>query len=276
MTVTFALRHASTYRFRPAVALSPHELRLRPAPDVVTVTSWSLDVAPAGSALRWRIDDEGTWVGRLDVAGRVERMELTVHAEVRVPPGPAPARRAHGAPRSAHRRAVPAGPALTGLVALGRDAATSGGPGSGSLADVERVTSVVADRIAHRRDDRPGTAAPEATAAAGVGSCRDSAWVLVQVLRHLGWPARLSAGYLVDAGALPGAERLELHAWAEAHVDPEGWVGLDATSGARVGGGHVTLTSAAEPAGILPVQGRTEPCSVSLEVVHDITRLDVV
>src|SRR5690349_18015812 len=136
----------------------------------------------------------------------------------------------------------------------------------------------------------PGVQTPEETLKNASGSCRDSAWLLVQLLRHHGLAARFVSGYLIqltadekslDGPSGPEKDFTDLHAWAEVYVPGAGWIGLDPTSGLLAGEGHIPLACAADPIAAAPITGsyswtnRTDDDQVREEFRHtmSVTRI---
>jgi uncharacterized protein (DUF2126 family)/transglutaminase-like putative cysteine protease len=287
MPIHVALSHRTSYRYDRLVALSPHVIRLRPAPHCRTpILSYALKVAPERHFINWQQDPHGNHLARLVFPDETRQLLIDVDliAELSVF-NPFDFFLEASAERfpfvyeswlnqelAPYLECLPAGPRLRDFLrAIGRRPA-------GTVDFLVDVNRRLAQSIRYIIRLEPGVQTPEETLGCGTGSCRDTAWLLVQVLRRLGLAARFVSGYLIqlapDVKSLDGptgavADFSDLHAWAEVYLPGAGWIGLDPTSGLLAGEGHIPLAATPGYAGAAPVTGATDACEV--EFGHEMT-----
>src|ERR1700682_536075 len=273
MSILVVLNHKTLYRYTKPVWLSPHVVRLRPAPHCRTpVSSYSLKVTPADHFINWQQDPYSNRLARLVFPNKTNEfsVEVDLVAEMTVinpfdffvekyaEECPFEYDRILSRELSPYRKKRRAGPKLQALIDESR---TEKIRTNDYLVELnQRVQRIVKDLIRME----PGIQPPEKTLTLGSGSCRDSAWLLVQLLRHLGLAARFVSGYLIqlapDLKSLDGPsgtdkDFTDLHAWTEVYLPGAGWIGLDPTSGLLAGEGHIPLACSAEPVTAAAISG---------------------
>ena len=280
MSIHVALNHVTRYRYDRLVTLSPQVVRLRPAPHTRTpVHAYSLKVRPEKHFINWQQDPQSNWLARFVFQEKTRELSIEVdlvaemsvinpfdfflepHAE-KFPFQYEPWQLLELAPYLARLPLTPLFKAFLDEIPRAPKRTND------FLVDLNQ--QVARDvRYLIRMD--PGVQTPEETLTLGSGSCRDSGWLLVQILRHLGIAARFVSGYLVqlapdvkslDGPSGPTSDFTDLHAWCEAYLPGAGWVGLDPTSGLLAGEGHIPLACTPEPSSAAPLTGLTEKCEV--------------
>ncbi|MFP6850172.1 MAG: transglutaminase family protein [Pseudomonas sp.] len=286
MSIHIALHHVSHYRYDRAVNLGPQVVRLRPAPHSRTrVLSYALKVEPAEHFINWQQDPQGNYLARLVFPEKTRELKIEVdlvaemavfnpfdfflepYAE-KIPFAYTEGEQLELAP---YLVKLPAGKLFAKYLAGIELTPTP------SVDFLVALNQRLSTDIGYLIRMEPGVQTPEESLQKASGSCRDSAWLLVQLFRHLGLAARFVSGYLIqlkaDVKALDGPSGTEvdftdLHAWCEVYLPGAGWIGLDPTSGLFAGEGHIPLACSPEPSSAAPISGGVDEseCEFSHEM----------
>jgi uncharacterized protein (DUF2126 family) len=292
MSIRVALNHRTQYRYDKAVSIGPQVIRLRPAPHSRTpILSYSLSVTPARHILNWQLDVHNNHLARVLFPDKSNQFVVDVDLVAELSPfNPFDFFLEPGAQNypfeyapdlakdlEPYRSVEPTGPLLQDF--LGGLSRESQGT-IGFLVDVNRS---LRNKIGYVTRLDPGIQSCEQTLEKGTGSCRDSSWLLVQVLRHLGIAARFISGYLIqlapdetapDGPSGPQTDSADFHAWVEAFLPGAGWIAMDPTSGLFAGEGHIPLVCTPNASQAAPIAGTVELANVDFSFAMSIRRLN--
>ena len=291
MSIHVALNHSTRYSYDRLINLGPQIIRLRPCPHSRTrILSYSLKVGPEPHFINWQQDPQGNYLARLVFPEKTREFsfEVDLVAEMSVInpfdfflephaekiPFTYEAWERHELKPFLFK--LPATPLFQKYIdGISREATRS-------VDFLVALNARLQQEIAYTIRLEPGVQTPEETLKKRSGSCRDSAWLLVQILRHLGLAARFVSGYLIqltadvkslDGPSGPEKDFTDLHAWTEVYLPGAGWIGLDPTSGLFAGEGHIPLACTPQPASAAPVTGGIDKCETTFEHHMQVTRI---
>jgi uncharacterized protein (DUF2126 family) len=291
MAIHIALNHKTHYRYDRPIMLGPQTIRLRPAPHCRTpILAYSLKVLPKNHFINWQQDPQANYLARLVFPQRTTEflVEVDLVAEMAI-------FNPFDFFLEPYAEQIP----FTYESSLARElrpfleAEVPGPKLAGFLSQVPRVSTPTLNFLVslNQRVQRDisyvirlehGVQTCEQSLALGTGSCRDSAWLLVQILRNLGLAARFVSGYLIQLAAdvkpLEGpagasSDFTDLHAWAEVYLPGAGWVGFDPTSGLLAGEGHIPLACTPDVGGAAPISGPLEFCKTDFSFSMTVQRV---
>ncbi|TWD46720.1 uncharacterized protein (DUF2126 family) [Agrobacterium vitis] len=274
MAIKASIYHLTHYKYDNPVRLGPQVIRLKPAAHSRTkVLSHSLKVTPENHFVNLQQDPYGNYLARFVFPDLVTefKIEVDLIADMTVynPFDFFTEEEAVTWPFSypedirddlaIYMKPEPDSPALSAFMdSLDKT------PGQGTVDMIVGINAKLQQQIGYVIRMEPGVQTPEETLTSAKGSCRDTSWLLVQVLRRLGIAARFVSGYLIqlkpDLQALDGpsgtdVDFTDLHAWAEAYIPGAGWIGLDPTSGLMTGESHIPLAAAPHYKNAAPISG---------------------
>jgi transglutaminase-like putative cysteine protease len=292
MAIRVVIRHSTRYTFDKPVSLSPHTIRLRPAPHCRTpIEAYSLKISPKAHFINWQLDPFSNHLARVVFPEKSDELAIDVEVVARLdvinpfdffieeyaehfPFDYEPLLAENLKP---YLKCEQAGPKLQAWLKHFKV------PGDINSAQfLFHLNKTLAEQIKYNIRMEPGVQSCEETLTSKTGSCRDSAWLLVQICRHLGLAARFVSGYLVqlkadekslDGPSGPAEDFTDLHAWTEVYLPGAGWIGLDPTSGLFAGEGHIPLACTPDPVSAAPITGATDPCEVEFYFHNRVKRI---
>ncbi len=298
MSIHVALHHRTSYRYERPIELGPQIIRLRPAPHSRSrILSYSLKITPEKHFLNWQQDPQSNFLARLVIPEKTKEFSIEVDVVVEMAvfnpfdfflepeaehfPFDYDAALDHEL--APFLKCGELTPKFADYFTQVENELLAMKPWPPRTIDaLVAINQRLWKDIGYTVRLEPGVQTPEESLTKRTGSCRDSSWLMVQLMRRLGIAARFVSGYLIqlkpDVKSLDGPSGTEvdftdLHAWCEVYLPGAGWVGLDPTSGLFAGEGHIPLAATPDPGSAAPISGMAEPCKTEFEFDMKVTRI---
>jgi uncharacterized protein (DUF2126 family)/transglutaminase-like putative cysteine protease len=291
MAIRVAINHKTAYQYDRFVSLSPHIFRLRPAVHSRThIEAYSFKITPKDHFINWQQDPFGNYQARVVFPEKTKELKIEVEVIANMivinPFDFFVEEYAEKFPFSYKEQ-------LKGELIPYLEIKENGPLLNKWVAEIDKSQKNINDFLVYinqklNRDIKynirmeVGVQTCEETLQLALGSCRDSAWLLVQIFRKIGLAARFVSGYLVqltadikslDGPSGPENDFTDLHAWTEVYIPGAGWIGLDPTSGLFAGEGHIPLACTPDYASAAPVVGASDPCETIFSFSNTVTRI---
>ena len=291
MALKVAISHKTVYKYSKKVSLSPHIFRLRPAPHSRTpIESYSLKIKPENHFFNWQQDAFGNYLARIVFQEKTEEMSIDVEiiadlktinpfdffVEESAEEFPFEYSDEIKKELQAYLEVEETGQLINDFIA------TVDITPRKTIYFLIDLNMLVYKYMKYNIRMEPGVQSCEESLECKSGSCRDFAWMMIQILRNMGFAARFVSGYIVqlsadekslDGPSGPAQDFTDLHAWVEVFLPGAGWVGFDPTSGLLVGEGHIPLACTPHYQSAAPVTGMSDVCETEFEFSNSVERL---